>query len=66
MVTQRCEFWEALTESQTHPVLLRERGYLRVAVTVYLQDMGDGSTRLKVRQSSYQYQADPDGQQEFS
>jgi hypothetical protein len=47
----------------TEPVQLRNGYWLRVAVDLYLAPH-EGGTRLKVRKSSYQYQADRDGERE--
>ena len=47
----------------TSPVRLRNGWWLRIAVDLYLAP-GAGGTRLKVRKSSYQYQADRDGRRE--
>jgi hypothetical protein len=48
----------------TRPVRLRDGRYLRVSVALWLADTADGR-RLKVSDSSYQYQADRDGEQEI-
>jgi len=47
----------------TSAVRLRNGHWLRVAVDLYLAEH-EGTTRLEVRKSSFQYQADQDGQRE--
>lgn len=48
----------------TRPVRLHNGRYLRVSVALWLADTPDGR-RLKVSDSSYQYQADEQGDQEI-
>jgi len=48
----------------TRPVRLRDRRWLRVSVALWLAPTPDGA-RLKVSDSSYQYQADEAGEQEI-
>lgn len=48
----------------TDPVRLLDGRYLRVSVSLYLDPHEGGGHRLKVSQSSYQYQCDQDGQRE--
>ena len=45
------------------PLQLNNGAYLRVSAALMLVDIGDGVRRLKVRDSSFQYQLDPDGEE---
>jgi hypothetical protein len=52
-------------QGPTSPLQLRDGRWLRVAYSLYLEPQETGSPRLKVEQSSIQYQSDEEGQCEI-